>query len=986
MVQDTERESPHDVVLPCEGGETLAAALDLDQDLARGALVAQLPQRDPDGCIDLAGIERQLVARLDTPDVWRHGERRQPATRGSDGLEPAEVGADAAEVEPDLLEGLPARGFPEAGVIRVPASAGERDVSGPGVALMFRAANEKDVEIVAGAQQERDGGLELARRRRRRPIRLEGALHRTQTRIGGPGGQFVSHDAQSTDFARGRANAAAREEPGSPRRVSLYMLRLRKYGLRLGLLALPVLACSGGAGTGRVDAGGALERGEERASELIELARESSLVEGPEAIELLYLERLRLGLGSPFRLIEQALADERIEPERRRRLAEALLVLTHEARGYVIDPAGIAGPRGRSEPLVAAAHLRLATDAVAEASDPRTGEEAVRLAYLLAQAEGVVDPVLLRGVAHAASLVRDRELARRDARALVREAYATARDPLDLVGEWRSAHRFAVESPSLVTLSSEAEGQAIRLAQLLSGAIRDAEESAEQLTTYRRIAPASLLNAATASGLSRTLESMPPQAPVAVAVGLAGRMFAGSYGIEPDTLAAELRRRMPNEERLAVQQAVLLAHQPELRPLLARATLAAASGLRGYSQEVVWRPGMAAPSTRELVAQFGLADVAFASSVPAAWRPYYRRMLHSALLDLQRVLPALDVRGLRIVIGPVPSSNALALHNPGQRAIYLPPETGAGTIAHEIAHDLDWQVARKRYRVRGDYGSDLSARRGRLDHLAATYQGLTGAALTDNSGTPIDRPHHTRPAEIFARSIDWLVAASLARDGRVNGYLTSIQDELLTGYGTAVPPDVNGRVPAALMTILDEVAPMRAEHRSWYLDAYGLGREVAATDLLGIINDVPADGSDFLLPAASDSTSGLAAGSHALLSGSFTRLRQAADAAIAAGVCRVASSRLEPRGTGARTQLVEAATAARAHGLARVYAVRMMGPTGAPALAERFGPGPWATPVEPAQAGALLALVDAVNEVTAPRVAETERWRIGGAVWALPCS
>ena len=761
---------------------------------------------------------------------------------------------------------------------------------------------------------------------------------------------------------------------------------LRKYRLRLALVLLPLLGCSGGAGAGRVDAGGALERGEERASELIELARESPLVEGPEAIELLYLERLRLGLGSPFRLMEQALADERIEPERRRRLAEALLVLTHEGRGYVIDAAGVAGPRGRSEPLVAAAHLRLATDAVAEASDPRTGEEGVRLAYLLAQAEGVVDPVLMRGVAHAASLVRDRELARRDARALVREAYAAARDPLDLVVEWRTARRFAVESPPLVTLSSEAEGQAIRLAQRLSEAIRDAEESAEELPTYRRIAPASLLNAATASALSRTLEPMPPQAPVAVAVSLAGRMFAGSYGIEPDTLAAELKRRMPNEERLALQQAVLLEHQPELRPLLARASLAAASGLRAYAQEAVWRPGMAAPSTRELVAQFGLADVTFASSVPAAWRPYYRRMLHSALLDLQRVLPALDVRGLRIVIGPVPSSGALALHNPGQRAIYLPPETGAGTIAHEIAHDLDWQVARRRYRVRGDYGSDLAARRERVDHLAATYQGLTGAALTDNSGTPIDRPHHTRPAEIFARSIDWLVAASLARDGRVNGYLTSIQDEILTGYGTAVPPDVNGRVPAALMTILDEVAPMRAEHRSWYLEAYGLGRELAATDLVSIINEVPADESDFARAAMNDSTSGLAGGSHAPLSNSFARLRQAADAAVAAGVCRLVSSRLEPRGTGARTELIESAIAARAHGLARAYAVKMMGPSGAEALAERFGPGPWSTPVEPAQAGALLALVQAVNEVTAPRALDTDRWRIGGAVWAPPCS
>ena len=765
------------------------------------------------------------------------------------------------------------------------------------------------------------------------------------------------------------------------------MRRIRNLHSIILLLALSLLACAGEGGSARVDAGGALARGEARANELITLARSAPIVDGPEALELLYLERLRLGLGSPFRLIEQALLDERMDAERRRRLGEALLALTHAGRGYVIDAAGIAGPRGRFEPELGQRHLALVSDAVGESSDPRVGEEAVRLAYLLAQAEGVADPVLVRGVAQVAALVRDRAIARRDAHALIDAARASGRDPLDLVREWRAARWFRVESPSLDRLDDASERQAIELATRLSESIRELESQETQDAGRRASRSVSLLNAATASALSRMLEPMPAQAPVAVAVGIAARMFAGSYGIEPDTLAAELRRRVWDEERLALQRSILLEHQPELRPLLARASLAAASGLRAYSQEPVWRPGMPAPTTRELVSQFGLADVAFHEAVPPEWRPYYRRMIHSALLDLQRVLPALDVRGLRLVVGPVPTGGALALHNPAQRTIYLPPESGAGTIAHEIAHDLDWQVARKRYRVRGDYGSDLAARGGRGDRLAATYVDLTGAALIDNAGTPIDRRHHTRPAEIFARSIDWLVAASLARDGRMNGYLTSIQDELLTGYGTAVPPDVNGRVPAALITILDEVAPMRSEHRAWYLEAYGLGRELSATDLVRLIAEVQADDADFGEAVPVDSAGvPAAAGSHAMLTRSLARVREATAAALAVGVCRASPNRLEPRGSGARSELIEAASAARVRGLARAYAIRAMGSRGAAALLERQRPGPWATPLDPAEAGLIRALVEAVREAGESADLDARRWRIGGAAWDRPCA
>src|SRR5690606_8152592 len=170
------------------------------------------------------------------------------------------------------------------------------------------------------------------------------------------------------------------------------------------------------------------------------------------------------------------------------------------------------------------------------------------------------------------------------------------------------------------------------------------------------------------------------------------------------------------------------------------------------------------------------------------------------------------------------------LHEPSTRTLYLPPGSGAGTLAHELAHDLDWQLARKRYGARGGYATDMAIRNNRGDRIASAMMELS-ASLGQPTDDAESTPHLTRPAEVFARGTDWLVAAVLARDGRLGGYLTSFQDPILTGYGTTRGPDISGGAVPALIAILDGVAPVVEETRTWALETYGPQRSLTPMEL-----------------------------------------------------------------------------------------------------------------------------------------------------------
>ena len=583
---------------------------------------------------------------------------------------------------------------------------------------------------------------------------------------------------------------------------------------------------------------GQLAEGREATSQWNAAARRDATPDAETAIALGYLERLRLGLGSPFRLVDFALRDPRLADTTRTRLAWALLGRIAAGQAYEIDPITM---EGASEPAGGRRargneHVRLIQAAIRESSDPRAGELAVRLGYALAAAEGVLTPHTPRVAARVAALTRDRELARADARALLDSARVSGTDALVLLRQLRAKRAFRVEAPALAPMPNTVERQALELAPRLAGALRELtlrNRSDDGLLPAR----ASLITPRTALVLLGAADSlgMPPLAPVTVAARGYYQELLSASGIGEEEL---VRRRAfshaSSEEELVARHALLTRVHP-LDGAPALAMLWAAAGLRPLAQEEVWFPGQGGPSNRELMERFGLGGVSFAETVPAAWRPYYRRMLEIAIADMQLVLPALDVRGLRVHFDPAPrQEGTLALHDPQKRRLILPPTSAVGTIAHEIAHDLDWQVALRRYHVRGDYATDRATRTARSrasDPLALRLQDLYAGVTLPAGASERTAAHARRPAEVFARNIDWFVTAALASQGRMNGYLSSVQDELLTGYGTVRPPELSGTAGDALIRILDVVAPVYPDTRSWFLTHYGTGRGLRSYDL-----------------------------------------------------------------------------------------------------------------------------------------------------------
>jgi hypothetical protein len=596
--------------------------------------------------------------------------------------------------------------------------------------------------------------------------------------------------------------------------------------LLLLLALLPLASCKG---PGREAAG------DPHAPE-IEASAQDVLVKA-------YMERHRLGLGSPFRLVAIVLNDTRLSPERRDKLAASLITATSRGAGYRFDASALDEIGAAGRPYIhgtGTEHAELIASQIESASDPRAGELGVRLAYRMARVEGVVAESGERLAVKAAAMVRDRTIAREDARRLERAARARGVAPHALVEEWREELRFEVEAPGLAELPTQIEAEAATIAVATTQRLRGVSARSAKLFSFRfgRHALVPSLTALEAAALSSTAfgTAAPPVSAIRITThwySSALRTEAERMGPRVQQLAEWFVEHASNEERLVAAWAVLAHAGEEVPASVGRMMIAASVAMRGHGQEDV-NASAAAPDDRELMDRFGLTAITYAPSVPESWRPHLRASFVSAVKDMRRIIPGLDVRGVSVHFGPAEGAGgarALAMHT-SQRLLHLPPGTYGGTLAHELAHDLDWQLARRQFRVRGDYGTDRAVRTG-SEPVRSLVQALSAVPLVvptkGSRSATVD--HASRPAEAFAGAVDWYVASSLARMGRTNPFLSTAQDDFLRGFGTAHPP-VSIPAAAAVVALLSQVVALEAESRDAYLARYGQARWPSLRDIV----------------------------------------------------------------------------------------------------------------------------------------------------------
>lgn len=543
------------------------------------------------------------------------------------------------------------------------------------------------------------------------------------------------------------------------------------------------------------------------------------------AIALGYLERLRTGLGSPFRLVDDALNDPRMPHTMQTRVAWALLARLRRGDANVIDPAVLDGLGPWDDAGVGAtgaAHLALIERAIRDAPDPRAGELTVRLSYMIAAAEGTISPGAVSLATDAAALIRDRLLAINDANDVLADASAHHEDVLEQLQARRVAHSLRVEMPMLTPLTSALRVSAIDAVPATVAALDTLERATMPVPAGG--ADSAVIGPAFARRLAMLGARRPPMAPVVVTLR---SHEAGALGAT-------------NEETLigALDGGVRAAGD-SVRRTTARAALAAAVALRPMAQQVPWFAGDPAPTASDLMAEFGLASVTFTRDVPETWRPYYLRELETALGDMRRVFPSMSFDGLGVrYTAATLADSALALHDPRTRTLHLSIYTSAGTIAHELTHDLDWQSARRLFPTGGGYGTDRALRE-RRGPLAASVRALAEARPLRASATAGSAPLTDRPAELFARSTDWFVASALAAQGRMNGVLSAVQDAMLAGYAAGGPTIAGRRANASLLGALDEMTLIPDSSRSAFERTWADPAEIDPAMLVRRVLDTP---------------------------------------------------------------------------------------------------------------------------------------------------
>lgn len=530
----------------------------------------------------------------------------------------------------------------------------------------------------------------------------------------------------------------------------------------------------------------------------------SARIPFPYAVALGYLARLDMGLGSPFRLVDLARTDPRLPINLRSRVAHALLArLSADRRAMRAMPEAF-GVALSADSGTGRALLQVVDSVMALEGDSPLALDAIRIAAAQASARGSLRSGAVPLIDAAALLTFDRVRARRDVERAITAASRGDGDVLQVIALWRAERRFAVERPLLADVAPSPRRIAARVPSMVA-AIERAARFRDSTAPRPFVSPLPA-NAATALSMLISVRTRPTQPQVRLSV-LDAVVVAADRRAASMPRVNQLLLSATNEETLPMAVATA-APDSSLSPIIAAAALLASQGMRTLGQEAPFHPGSLSLRPEQVAERLSLESLTFGKDVPVSWQPYYAREFAAAVDALRDVFPRASFVGLNVRIGDRVLSGALAVHDPRSRTLTLPLASGFGAVGHELMHDLDWQSARDYANREGTYATDNAWRGSRTQPIAAPLArlaefipvGLTSAAYATEA---------RRPAELLARGADWFLAAALARQGRMNGVLSAVQDGWVRGYASAAGPDAFGDHNAALAALFDAM-PMLA--------------------------------------------------------------------------------------------------------------------------------------------------------------------------------
>jgi hypothetical protein len=213
-------------------------------------------------------------------------------------------------------------------------------------------------------------------------------------------------------------------------------------------------------------------------------------------------------------------------------------------------------------------------------------------------------------------------------------------------------------------------------------------------------------------------------------------------------------------------------------------------------------------------------------------------MISSALENFREVLPGYDPSNLafEVTMDALPDS-ALAMHDPRTRTLRLSAWTPSGTLAHELAHDVDWQAGHRLFKRAGGYATDRAVEEHHAA-LASAVRGLTAARVTGRGR--MSAAGSSRPAEVFARSVDWFVADALAQRGISNGFLSGIEDPMLPGFAAFAGEAAAMSGASSLVKTLTEMTALPDSIGAGYLARWNRLEEIDPAVTALRILDAPA--------------------------------------------------------------------------------------------------------------------------------------------------